>query len=74
MGILSPKVPAPTLPPAPPAITTKASPDQSPAARDAQDRERRRRRAAFGPASTLLTGGQGVTGAASTTGKTLLGG
>lgn len=42
-------------------------------AAEGRDRERRRRRAAFGPASTLLTGGQGLTGSGSTGAKALLG-
>ena len=39
----------------------------------ASEEERRRRRAAAGTSGTLLTGGQGVSGAASTAKKTLLG-
>ena len=39
----------------------------------AQDRERRRQAAASGRASTLLTGGSGVSGSATTGAKTLLG-
>ena len=41
---------------------------------DAADKEKARRRAAAGQQSTILTGAQGATGQASTTGKTLLGG
>lgn len=37
------------------------------------DADRRRRAAAMGQASTMLTGGQGVTAPAATTQKTLLG-
>lgn len=40
---------------------------------DSRDEETRRRRAAAGRSSTLLTGAQGDTSAANTTGKTLLG-
>ena len=39
----------------------------------ARDEEARRRRAAAGQASTLLTGAHGVTTQANTSGKTLLG-
>ncbi|MFV8869569.1 hypothetical protein [Serratia fonticola] len=41
---------------------------------DAVDRDKARRRAAAGQQSTILTGAQGATGQATTTGKTLLGG
>ncbi len=40
---------------------------------DARDEETRRRRAAAGRSSTLLTGSQGDTSTANTSGKTLLG-
>ena len=40
---------------------------------DAMDRERRKRAAQAGMASTLLTGGQGLTASAPTQQKTLLG-
>jgi hypothetical protein len=41
---------------------------------DTADRDKARRRAAAGQQSTILTGAQGATGQATTTGKTLLGG
>ncbi len=47
--------------------------EQDEAVIGARDEEQRRRRAAAGRKSTLLTGAQGATGAASTSGKTLLG-
>ncbi|GAB5471744.1 MAG: hypothetical protein Kilf2KO_47740 [Rhodospirillales bacterium] len=64
--------PTPVAPPPPPK-TQPALPAQSRAAQSARDRERRQRRAAFGPAATLLTGGQGLTRPASRTTKQLLG-
>lgn len=63
---------APSQPPLPPP-RQPATPAQSTASAEARDREARRRRAAFGPSSTLLTGGSGVTGSANTGGKVLLG-
>lgn len=47
--------------------------EQDAAVVDARDEETRRRRAASGRNSTLLTGAQGDTSAANTSGKTLLG-
>lgn len=47
--------------------------EQDAAVTNSRDEEMRRRRAASGRKSTMLTGSQGATGAASTSGKTLLG-
>ena len=47
--------------------------EQDAAVVDARDEETRRRRAAAGRSSTLLTGSQGDTSTANTSGKTLLG-
>lgn len=47
--------------------------EQDQAVVDSRDEETRRRRAAAGRSSTLLTGAQGDTSAANTSGKTLLG-
>ncbi|EEU9533615.1 hypothetical protein ACJY8V_000987 [Escherichia coli] len=47
--------------------------EQDAAVVDARDEETRRRRAASGQRSTLLTGAQGDTSTANTSGKTLLG-
>ncbi|EJD6039046.1 hypothetical protein ACR2Y1_000070 [Morganella morganii] len=47
--------------------------EQDEAVTSSRDEEMRRRRAASGRKSTMLTGSQGATGAASTSGKTLLG-
>lgn len=47
--------------------------EQDAAVVDARDEETRRRRAASGRNSTLLTGAQGGTSTANTSGKTLLG-
>ncbi|WAH51940.1 hypothetical protein LMA04_17865 [Pseudescherichia vulneris] len=47
--------------------------EQDAAVVDARDEETRRRRAASGRNSTLLTGAQGDTSTANTSGKTLLG-
>ena len=66
MGSSSPSVPAtPEVQAAPP--------EQDAAVVDARDEETRRRRAAAGRNSTLLTGSQGDTSTANTSGKTLLG-
>lgn len=68
---------APKAPEAPPPlpVAPRYAPPTSPetAAEDARNEEALRRRAASGFAGTILTGSQGVTAAASTTGKTLLG-
>ncbi|ETS99974.1 hypothetical protein [Providencia alcalifaciens] len=56
----------------PPAVQA-APQEQDEAVVGSRDEELRRRRAAAGRKSTLLTGAQGATGAASTSGKTLLG-
>lgn len=62
----SPKVPA--------APEVQAAPqEQDAAVVSARDDEERRRRAAAGTKSTMLTGAQGDTSAANTSGKTLLG-
>ncbi|POP42143.1 hypothetical protein CHU32_21075 [Superficieibacter electus] len=62
---------SPSVPAAP---EIQAAPqEQDQAVVDARDEETRRRRAANGRASTLLTGAQGDTSAANTSGKTLLG-
>jgi len=62
-----------------PKVSTPPQPQAAPQAQDAAvidaaDKDKARRRAAAGPQSTILTGAQGATGQASTTGKTLLGG
>ncbi|GKX40044.1 hypothetical protein [Pectobacterium versatile] len=56
-----------------PAPVAQAPQEQDAAVVSARDDETRRRRAAAGRSSTLLTGAQGVTGAATTGSKTLLG-
>ncbi len=61
-----------------PKVTAAPEIQAAPQAQDAavvsaRDEETRRRRAAAGQASTLLTGAQGVTTQANTSGKTLLG-
>jgi len=62
---------SPSVPSAP---EVQAAPqEQDAAVIDARDEETRRRRAAAGRNSTLLTGAQGDTNAANTSGKTLLG-
>ncbi|HBT1581055.1 hypothetical protein H5904_01145 [Klebsiella pneumoniae] len=61
----------PSVPAAP---EVQAAPqEQDQAVVDSRDEETRRRRAAAGRSSTLLTGSQGDTSAANTSGKTLLG-
>lgn len=61
-------------PKAPAAPEIQAAPqEQDAAVVDARDEETRRRRAASGRNSTLLTGAQGDTSTANTSGKTLLG-
>ncbi|HHZ8709872.1 TPA: hypothetical protein ACWME0_002822 [Klebsiella pneumoniae] len=61
----------PSVPAAP---EVQAAPqEQDQAVVDSRDEETRRRRAAAGRSSTLLTGTQGDTSAANTSGKTLLG-
>lgn len=61
----------PSVPAAP---EVQAAPqEQDQAVVDSRDEETRRRRAAAGRSSTLLTGAQGVTTQANTSGKTLLG-
>ncbi|MDN0030977.1 hypothetical protein [Serratia marcescens] len=67
MCMSTPKVSAPPQPQAAPQA-------QDAAVIDAADKDKARRRAAAGQQSTILTGAQGATGQASTTGKTLLGG
>ncbi|HFD3888013.1 hypothetical protein [Serratia nevei] len=62
-----------------PKVSTPPQPQAAPQAQDAAvidavDKDKARRRAAAGQQSTILTGAQGTTGQASTTGKTLLGG
>lgn len=54
-------------------VVQSAPQEQDAAVVNARDQEAARRRAAAGQASTLLTGAQGVTSQASTSGKTLLG-
>ncbi|EOC1317157.1 hypothetical protein ACI09J_001779 [Cronobacter turicensis] len=61
-------------PSTPAAPEVQAAPqEQDQAVIDARDEEQRRRRAAAGRNSTMLTGAQGDTSTARTTGKTLLG-
>lgn len=67
----TPKAPKP---PPPPVMPPPPAQDVERAVSDNMDRERRRRLATQGQASTMLTGGAGVTGAAQTTGKSMLGG
>ncbi|EMA4137828.1 hypothetical protein U3A98_001496 [Cronobacter turicensis] len=62
---------SPSVPKAAPIVQAPQEQDQ--AVIDARDEETRRRRAAAGRSSTMLTGAQGDTSAASTSGKTLLG-
>ena len=63
----TPKIPEPAPPPA-------AAPNYvDRRVQGAHDRDKRRQRTAAGRASTILTGGSGVTSAANT-GKTVLGG
>lgn len=63
-----------STPKAPAAPEVQAAPqEQDAAVTSARDDEQRRRRAAAGRNSTLLTGAQGDTSAATTSGKTLLG-
>lgn len=62
-----------------PKVSTPPQPQAAPQAQDAAvidaaDKDKARRRAAAGQQSTILTGAQGATGQARTTGKTLLGG
>ncbi|MFS8079931.1 hypothetical protein UDZ25_14190 [Serratia marcescens] len=62
-----------------PKVSTPPQPQAAPQAQDAAvidaaDKDKARRRSAAGQQSTVLTGAQGATGQASTTGKTLLGG
>ena len=66
MCMSTPNVSAPPQP--------QAAPAQDAAVIDAANKDKARRRAAAGQQSTILTGAQGATGQASTTGKTLLGG
>lgn len=61
--------PVPELPPEPPPAPTKADAGVQAARED----EKRRQRAAAGASGTILTGGQGVTDAATVQKKTLLG-
>ncbi|HHG7137621.1 hypothetical protein AM337_003150 [Klebsiella pneumoniae] len=62
---------SPSVPAAP---EIQAAPqEQDQAVVDSRDEETRRRRAAAGRASTLLTSAQGDTSTANTSGKTLLG-
>ncbi|MBU4681214.1 hypothetical protein KC222_04210 [Cedecea davisae] len=63
-----------STPSAPAAPEIQAAPqEQDSAVTGARDDEERRRRAAAGRNSTLLTGAQGDTSTATTSGKTLLG-
>ena len=69
-GILSPKVPAPPPPvPVAPPPPTKSDSD----IRASRENERKRRLAAAGRKSTILTGGTGVTDEAPIQQATLLG-
>ena len=62
---------SPSMPAIPAAVQNPT--EQDAAVTASLDADRRRRAAAAGQASTLLTGGQGLTGPATTTQKTLLG-
>lgn len=70
MCLSSPDAPKP---PPPPVLPPSPAQDVERAVTDNMDRERRRRLATQGQSSTLLTGGQGLTGPATTAGKSLLG-
>lgn len=59
-------------PPPPPAPTPESAEEQT-AVSNQRDRERRRQALSMGRESTMLTGGQGVTTAAATSAKSLLG-
>lgn len=63
-----PSVPDAPAPP-PPSVVTP----QDPAVLQAQDADRRRRASVMGRASTISTGGQGLTMPVVTSGKSLLG-
>ncbi|WGL96477.1 hypothetical protein QE177_09025 [Arsenophonus sp. aPb] len=68
MCVSGPKVEVPTPPP------IQAAPQEQDAiVTNSREEELRRRRAAAGRKSTILTGSQGTTGTALTSGKTLLG-
>ncbi|HDW3183891.1 hypothetical protein SJZ84_13080 [Hafnia paralvei] len=63
-----------STPSVPAAPEIQAAPqEQDAAVTSARDDEERRRRAAAGRSSTILTGSQGDTSTATTSGKTLLG-
>lgn len=65
--------PAPAAPAAPAPAPKPESAEEQAAVSASRDRERRRQAMAMGRESTMLTGGQGVTTAAPTTTKSLLG-
>lgn len=62
-----------STPPAPAPAPKPESAEEQAAVSASRDRERRRQAMAMGRESTMLTGGQGVTTAAPTTTKSLLG-
>lgn len=66
-NLLAPKMPAMATPPAPPTLSDNA------AEIDAAQQAERQRRMAAGRASTVLTGGQGLTTEPPTAAKKLLG-
>jgi hypothetical protein len=66
MCFSSPSTPAPEPPPPPPTVNDAE-------VQSAKDNERKRRVAAAGRTSTILTGGEGVTTAERTQGKQVLG-
>jgi hypothetical protein len=72
MGIFSPPVQTPYVPPLPAAPPPPPTPVDK-AAEDAAAQTKARLAAAGGYGGTLLTGGQGVQAPAMTTNKTLLG-
>lgn len=66
-----PSTPSYTPTPLPPVLVSPIEADTS--AASASDEEKRRRRAASGQSDTVLTSGLGLSGAAQTGGKKLLG-
>lgn len=70
---LGSKVKTPKVQAAPVAPAVVAPIEADTSARSAGDEERRRRKAASGRSDTILTGGSGLSGGASTGGKKLLG-
>lgn len=63
----------PSAPPPPPPPPKPEAAEEQQAVDATRERERRRQAQAVGRESTMLTGGQGVSGTATTASKTLLG-